>query len=122
MYRPDPELDILAVPVGIYTMDTLLARLSALIQEPGCALAVGVNAHVINLTYLNHTFFKALIKAEVIYTDGASLQLAARLLRARLPEKLTTTGGRAGAGGEGGGTGHTEISRPQYRRNPSWLF
>jgi len=40
-------IDILGVPVGVYTMDTLLARIEALIAAPGGAVAYGVNAQVI---------------------------------------------------------------------------
>ena len=43
---PAATVNILGVPVGVYTMDTLLARIEALIAAPGCAVAYGVNAHV----------------------------------------------------------------------------
>lgn len=87
----DQTVNILGVPVGIYTMDTLLARLEALLAAPGCAVAHGVNAHAINLTYHNPEFLKALRQADLLYADGASLILASRFLGGRLPEKLTTT-------------------------------
>jgi len=87
----EATIDILGVPVGIYTMDTLLARIETLIAAPGCAVAYGVNAHVINLTYRYPEFLKALRRADLLYADGASLILASRFLGGRLPEKLTTT-------------------------------
>jgi N-acetylglucosaminyldiphosphoundecaprenol N-acetyl-beta-D-mannosaminyltransferase len=86
-----PTVNILGVPVGGYTMDTLLARIAALIAAPGCAVAHGVNAQVINLTYHRPEFLGALRQADLLYVDGASLILASRLLGSRLPEKLTTT-------------------------------
>ena len=84
-------IDILGVPVGVYTMDSLLARIEALIAAPGGAVAYGVNAQVINLTYRSPEFLKALRQADLLYADGASLILASRFLGGHLPEKLTTT-------------------------------
>jgi N-acetylglucosaminyldiphosphoundecaprenol N-acetyl-beta-D-mannosaminyltransferase len=89
--NPDATSTILGVPVGVYTMDTLLARMEALMAAPGCAVAHGVNAHVLNLTYRHPEFLDALRQADLLYADGASLVLASRLLGGRLPEKLTTT-------------------------------
>ena len=89
--NPDATINILGVPVGVYSMDTLLARIEALIAAPGCAVAHGVNAHVINLTYNYPEFLKALRQADLLYADGASLILASRFLGGHLPEKLTTT-------------------------------
>jgi N-acetylglucosaminyldiphosphoundecaprenol N-acetyl-beta-D-mannosaminyltransferase len=84
-------VNILDVPVGIYTMTTLLARIQELIEAPGCAVGYGVNAHVVNLTYQYPEFKEALRQADLLYADGASLILASRLLKGHLPEKLTTT-------------------------------
>lgn len=88
---PENTVNILGVPMGIYTMATLLSRLEELIAAPGCAVAHGVNAHVINLTYHYPEFLKALRQADLLYVDGASLILASRFLGSHLPEKLTTT-------------------------------
>jgi N-acetylglucosaminyldiphosphoundecaprenol N-acetyl-beta-D-mannosaminyltransferase len=84
-------VNILNVPVGIFTMTTLLARIEALLAAPGCATGYGVNAHVLNLTYQYSEFREALRQADLLYADGASLVLASRLLEGHLPEKLTTT-------------------------------
>jgi N-acetylglucosaminyldiphosphoundecaprenol N-acetyl-beta-D-mannosaminyltransferase len=91
MVNSSETVNILGVPVGVYTMDTLLARIAALIAAPGCAVAHGVNAHVINLTYHYPEFLKALCQADLLYADGASLILASRFLGGHLTEKLTTT-------------------------------
>lgn len=87
----DQTVDILQVPVGVYDMSSLLVRLEELIAAPGCAVGYGVNAHAINLTYRYPDYFQALRRADVLYADGASLLLAARLLGGYLPKKLTTT-------------------------------
>ncbi|MHC1728489.1 MAG: WecB/TagA/CpsF family glycosyltransferase [Syntrophobacteraceae bacterium] len=85
------SVEILDLPVGSYTMSSLLDQLEILIHKPGCSAAYGLNAHSFNLTYQYPQFYHALCRADLLYADGASLLLAARLLRKRLPEKLTTT-------------------------------
>jgi N-acetylglucosaminyldiphosphoundecaprenol N-acetyl-beta-D-mannosaminyltransferase len=84
-------VNILGVPVEAHTMPSLLRRLEQLIAQPGCATAYGVNAYALNLTYQYPDYLHALRRADVVYADGASLQLAARLLGRYIPEKLTTT-------------------------------
>lgn len=84
-------LNILGVPVGVLDMESLLARIEELLEAPGCAVAYGVNAHALNLTCRYPDYLQALLRADLIYADGASLLLAARMLGGRLPEKLTTT-------------------------------
>ena len=63
-------VNILGVPVGGYTMDTLLARIEAFIAAPGCAVAHGVNAQVINLTYHDQSFWKPCARP-ICYTSTA---------------------------------------------------
>src|SRR5262249_30603325 len=50
-----------------------------------------VNAYALNLTYQQPDYLRALCQADVVYADGASLLLAAKVLGRRIPEKLTTT-------------------------------
>ena len=85
------SVNILGLPVGTYTMPSLLARLEDLIRAPGCATSYGLNAHSLNLSYVYPQFYEALSRADMLYADGASLQLAARMLRKKIPEKVTTT-------------------------------
>jgi len=84
-------MNILGVPVAVLDMDALVARLEELIAAPGCGAAYGVNAHSLNLACQHPDFREALLTADLIYADGASLLLAARVLGGHLPEKLTTT-------------------------------
>lgn len=88
---PCETVTILGIPVSILDMDSLLLRLQELLAAPGCATAYGVNAHSLNLACQQADFQKALIGGDLIYADGASLLLAARVLGECLPEKLTTT-------------------------------
>ncbi|MDD2901266.1 MAG: WecB/TagA/CpsF family glycosyltransferase [Syntrophales bacterium] len=88
---PCNTINILGVPVSVLDMDSLLARLQEMLAAPGCAVAYGVNAHSLNLACQQADFQKALLGMDLIYADGASLLLAARVLGGCLPEKLTTT-------------------------------
>ncbi|MHB8068475.1 MAG: WecB/TagA/CpsF family glycosyltransferase [Desulfobaccales bacterium] len=87
----DKTVNVLGVPVAVLDMGSLLERLTQLIAAPGCATAYGVNAHSLNLACRHPDFREALLTADLIYADGASLLLAARVLGGYLPEKLTTT-------------------------------
>src|SRR5881397_3251977 len=84
-------VNVLGVPVGAYSMPALLARLEELLASPGCAVAYAVNAYALNLTYQSPDYLQALRRADLVYADGASVPLAARVLGAAIPEKLTTT-------------------------------
>ncbi len=84
-------VNILEVPVAVLDMDSLVALLEKMICGSCCTAAYGVNAHSLNLTCQYQDFRKAVLDADLIYADGASLLLAARVLGGCLPEKLTTT-------------------------------
>jgi len=84
------NVDILGVPVAPLDLDGLVGRLEELIQAPGCAFAYGVNAHGLNLACRYQDFMKALLSANLVYADGASLLLAARVMGGCLPEKVAT--------------------------------
>jgi N-acetylglucosaminyldiphosphoundecaprenol N-acetyl-beta-D-mannosaminyltransferase len=84
-------ITILGVPVGNYTLDLLLARIQELLHKPCCTYTYGVNAYALNMAYLNQEFFQYIREADLIFADGASLLLAARVLGSSLPEKITTT-------------------------------
>lgn len=85
------SVEILGLQIERHTMASIMERLERLIREPGCSTAYGLNAHSFNLTYEYPQFYHALLHADLLYADGASLLLAARILRKNLPEKLTTT-------------------------------
>lgn len=85
------RVSVLGVPVCALTMDGILGRMEELLARPGCAAAYAVNAHSLNLTYRHRDYLAALRRAEIVYADGASVLLAAKVLGKRLPEKLTTT-------------------------------
>lgn len=90
MTRSD-KVNVLGVPVQALTMDSILSRIEELIETPQCAVILAVNAYSLNLTYRSSDYHKALQDADIVYADGASVLLAARILGQRLPERLTTT-------------------------------
>jgi len=85
------HVTILGMPVGALNLASLLTRMEELIATPGCATAYAVNAHALNLACRNPQYFRALTRGDLIYADGFSVVLAARMLGGCLPEKLTTT-------------------------------
>jgi len=86
-----PRVNILGIPIWAHSMSSLLAHLEELIASPGCAVAYAVNAYALNLTYRYPDYLQALHRADLVYADGASILLAARVLSHHIPEKLTTT-------------------------------
>ncbi len=86
-----PSVDVLGLPIQAHTLDSLLARMEECIASSGCSRAYYVNAHSFSLARREPRFREALREAEILYADGASVLLAARVLGSFLPQKLTTT-------------------------------
>jgi N-acetylglucosaminyldiphosphoundecaprenol N-acetyl-beta-D-mannosaminyltransferase len=82
---------ILGMPVEALNLACLVTRMEELIAAPGCASAYAVNAHALNLACRDSQYSRALTRGDLIYADGFSVVLAARVLGGYLPEKLTTT-------------------------------
>jgi N-acetylglucosaminyldiphosphoundecaprenol N-acetyl-beta-D-mannosaminyltransferase len=87
----DQTVTILGMPVGALNLTSLVTRMEELIAAPGCAAAYAVNAHALNLACRHPQYSRALTRGDLIYADGFSVVLAARVLGVYLPEKLTTT-------------------------------
>jgi N-acetylglucosaminyldiphosphoundecaprenol N-acetyl-beta-D-mannosaminyltransferase len=81
---------ILGVPIQAHTISSLLDTLEQEISRPGCATAYAVCAHTLCLTRRFPRLLRALRKADIVHADGASVVLASRLLKRRLPERLWT--------------------------------
>lgn len=84
-------IDVMGVQVQAHTMPSLLALLECLISSSGCRTAYAVNAHSMAMVYRDRHYMDVLNRADVVYADGASILLAARLLGTNLPARLTTT-------------------------------
>ncbi|MBF0509726.1 MAG: WecB/TagA/CpsF family glycosyltransferase [Deltaproteobacteria bacterium] len=85
------RVNLFDIDVDALTMNSLLDRIEEMIHAPGCAAAYYVNAHSVRLAASDPIVSQTLRRSDIVYADGASILLAARLLGASLPEKLTTT-------------------------------
>jgi N-acetylglucosaminyldiphosphoundecaprenol N-acetyl-beta-D-mannosaminyltransferase len=85
------KFDILGVPVAVTDMTGILREIQNLINEPECKVAFAVNASAMNLTYKHADYLSVLKNADLVYADGASILLAAKILGKKLPERLCTT-------------------------------
>jgi len=85
------SVSVLGVPVGAFTMSSLLAAIEHLMDTPGCSVACGVNAYTVNLACSQSAYRRTLLGSDLLYADGASILMAARCLGERLPQKLSTS-------------------------------
>ena len=84
-------VNVLGAPVGQYDLQGLLQEFEKAINGDAFTAAYAVNTHSLNMTYREKKHLQALQRGELIYTDGASILLAAKILGSRIPERLTTT-------------------------------
>lgn len=86
----DPEVvSILNVPVHALTTGQLHMRLRTLIESDSHGLVLHVNAHCLNLSYERPWLRGLLSDAEIVFSDGAGVLLAARILGYHLPARIT---------------------------------
>ncbi len=84
-------VNILGMPVASLTLDELVAHIQELLANSQCQYIYGVNAHSLNVAATDARFREHVLGATLIYADGASLLIAARVLGQHLPMKITTT-------------------------------
>ena len=83
------RVNILGVGVDPVNVAELHERILRILREGGHALVLHVNAHGLNLCYHDlalRSFFNA---APLVFSDGAGVVLAARILGEHLPERIT---------------------------------
>lgn len=84
-----PSVLVLGVPLSIVHVESLHQFFAVRCLENGRALVLHANVLLLNLAYkqewLRH-FFK---QADVVFCDGAGVQLGAKLLGHTLPERIT---------------------------------
>lgn len=83
------EADILGVKINAFHLEGLLVRIRQAIQGGERLLIMHANVHAINLAVESDNFRKALEKADLVYCDGAGIQLGARWLAQPVPERFT---------------------------------
>jgi N-acetylglucosaminyldiphosphoundecaprenol N-acetyl-beta-D-mannosaminyltransferase len=87
--RMKKRVNVLGVGVDPVNVAELLARILGIVRQGGHALVLHVNVHGLNLCYDDpalRSFFNA---APVVFSDGAGVVLAARILGEYLPERMT---------------------------------
>ena len=89
--RPLETVDILGVLVTATTIPEPHKRLRYYIEtEPGRkALVLNANVHCLNIAWEQDWYRELLNEADIVFCDGAGVQLAARLLGHRIPQRIT---------------------------------
>jgi N-acetylglucosaminyldiphosphoundecaprenol N-acetyl-beta-D-mannosaminyltransferase len=80
---------VLGVPVDPVTVDELHGRMHAFIRAGARASILNANVHAINLACRHPWFATILQQADLVFCDGAGVQLGARILGQHLPERIT---------------------------------
>ncbi len=83
--------DILRVPVADLSMAAVVEVVRTWLVSEDQHLAIGVNAHVVNLARRDSDFAAALAYSSLNYPDGQSIVWAARTLGYTIPERVATT-------------------------------
>lgn len=83
-------VDVAGIPVGAFTLESLVARVIRMARSEGVDVAVGVNAYVCTMARQDPAFRRQ-VSSAITYADGQSVVWAGRLLGTNLPERLATT-------------------------------
>lgn len=87
-HRPLPTLEILDVPVVQATAASALAEIARLGSDDAPARVVYVNAHTLNLCWVDPEYRRVICESSVVLNDGIGVELAARIQRTSFPENL----------------------------------
>ena len=91
--RTTRRLQILGLSVDALTFDDLLERISGWMNESGAHQVCTINPEFIMVAQQDYHFRLVLQRADLCVPDGVGLLLAARLLRDKLPERVTGSDG-----------------------------
>ncbi len=83
------RVDVLGVPVDSLTVSELHEHLLRFVRTGARATVLHANVHAVNLAARYPWFRDILRGADLVFCDGHGVMLGARLLRQRLPEKIT---------------------------------
>lgn len=84
-----PSVNVLGVRVDAFRVPELHAMISRIIASQDRALVLNVNAHALNLAYERPWLREFFNRADAVFCDGAGVMLAARMLGARIPQRIT---------------------------------
>lgn len=82
-------VNILGVQVGALRLEDVLARIEAVIASRQRAVIANINVKALCLAYRLGWYRDFLNRADLAFCDGMGVQLGARLLGERLPERFT---------------------------------
>lgn len=80
---------VLGVPVDPVTVDDLHAHIRGFVRADARASILHANVHAINLACRHAWLARVFEQADLVFCDGAGVQLGARILGQRLPERIT---------------------------------
>jgi len=83
------KVTILGVGVNALTLDGILDRIQAAVSSPGHILISHANITGLNMAYEQPWLRGFYNRCDLVYCDGMGVQLAARWLGRRLPERFT---------------------------------
>ena len=82
------RVGVLGVGVDPITVEGLHAEVARLVRRRG-GVVLNANAHCLNLLHEDEDLRAFFAAADVVFSDGAGVRLAARMLGGRLPERIT---------------------------------
>ena len=87
--QPLTEVEILGVRVTAITVSELHERLRHYVERGRKALVLNANVHCLNIAFEQDWYREFLNQADILFCDGVGLQLAARLLGSKIPQRIT---------------------------------
>jgi N-acetylglucosaminyldiphosphoundecaprenol N-acetyl-beta-D-mannosaminyltransferase len=87
--NPRIRFSLLGVNITCHDALSLHANIRDLVQREERGLILNVNVNCLNLAYENPWLLRFLNEAHLVYSDGAGVQLAARLLGHAVPPRVT---------------------------------
>jgi len=82
-------VDILGIPVDSITMTEAVSRVASFIEEGGLHMIFTPNAEIIMIAQKDDDLKNILTQADMLTADGAGVVLASKLLKRRVPEKVS---------------------------------
>lgn len=84
-----PSVNVLGVRVDAFRVPELHAMICRIIASQDRALVLCANAHALNLAYERPWLREFFNRADAVFCDGTGVMLAARMLGARIPQRIT---------------------------------
>lgn len=86
-----PKINILDINISRVDKITLFKTIVQAAKRDERIMAHYINVHSVNLAFSSNTFKKRLNNADVLYADGLPIVTVSKLLKRKLPERVTLT-------------------------------